>query len=79
MKKRFRNRLGGFLKNKSLTTDFTTVYDVIAVNKNDGTIVKIGVAKNINEAKSLKQTHKLVGFSYYILEDKSILTEIPER
>ena len=55
------------------------MYDVIAVNKADGTIVKIGEAKNINEAKTLKQTHKLSGFLYYILEDKSILTEIPER
>ena len=79
MKKRLRNRLGGFFKNKSLTTDFHKVYDVIAVNKNDGTIVKLGTAKNITEAKTLKQNHKLSGFSYDILEDKSMLTEIPER
>ena len=79
MRKRIHNKIGGLFKNKSLTTNFSTVYDVIAVNKADGTIVKIGEAKNINEAKTLKHTHKLSGFLYYILEDKSILTEIPER
>lgn len=79
MKKRLHNRIGGFFRNKSLTTDFSTVYDVIAVNKNDGTIVKIGNATNMDEAKLLKQKHRIKDFSYYMLEDKSILTEIPER
>jgi hypothetical protein len=79
MKKRLRNRMGGFFKNKSLTVESSEVYDVIAVNKKDGTILKIGVARNLEEAIVARKSQELTGFSFYILENKSILMELPER
>ena len=79
MKKRLRNKIGGFFKTKFLTTVPVQLYDVIAVNKKDGTIVKIGTVSTIDEAVKLKQKKIKPGFSYYLLTDESILTELPTR
>jgi hypothetical protein len=79
MKKRLRNKIGGFFKTKILTTVPVQLYDVIAVNKKDGTIVKIGTVSTIDEAVNLKKENIKLGFSYYLLTDAPILTELPTR
>tara|TARA_R110000744_G_scaffold11687_1_gene35474 strand:+ start:1040 stop:1279 length:240 start_codon:yes stop_codon:yes gene_type:complete len=79
MKKRLQNKIGGFFKTKFLTIAPQQLYDVIAVNKKNGTIVKIGTVSTIDEAVRLTKENIKLGFSYYLLTDEPILTELPTR
>ena len=79
MKRKLKNRIGGFFKTKFLTSSSPQLYDVVSINKKDGTILKIGSVSSEQQAIELKQTHLQTGFTYYLLTDDSILTELPSR
>ena len=80
MRKKLKHQIGRLFKTKILTSSsIDIIYDVIAVNNKIGTIFKIGVVSNIDEAIVLKQSVAKPGFTYYLLEDKAILTELPTR
>ena len=79
MRRKLKHQIGKLFKTKILTSALPAVYDVIEVNKNDGTIVKIGEVSTINEAVELKLQQYKPACTYYILEDKAILTELPTR
>ena len=77
MRKKVKNRLGGFFKTKILTPSFIRLYDVVEINKKNGTINKIGSVSDEQQAIKLKQKYFRTGYTYYILTNDSILTELP--
>lgn len=79
MRKKLKHKIGRLFKTKSLTFVPAQLYDVIAVNKKDGTIVKIGAVSTIDQAVELKHEQFNANISYYLLTNDSILTELPMR
>jgi len=79
MRKKLKHKIGRLFKTKFLTDVPEQLYDVIAVNKKDGTIVKIGEVSTIDQAVELKHKQLKANYNYYLLTNDSILTELPMR
>lgn len=76
MKNRRKNKAGGFFKKFLLTNESVELYDVLAINKNTGSIQQIGKVSSVEEALELKKKYLAINTQYYILEDSSVLVEL---
>ena len=79
MRKKLKHEIGRLFKTKFLPDYPAQLYDVIAVNKKDGTIVKIGEVSTLKQAVEVKDKQFDPSFHYYLLTNDSILTELPTR
>ena len=76
MRKRRKNRAGGFFRKFLLTNESPELYDVLAINKNTGSIQQIRKVSSVEEALELKKKYLALNTQYYILEDSSVLVEL---